>query len=110
MFSFLLEASSNQPVGNMPPIATPSAFKLIFSFVLLLAVLFLVIWILRKISGARGGFFSSDSGIKILEKKALSHKTVLYIVEFENQKLLVSESAHHVKMQTLSPKGDLEGN
>lgn len=104
MFSFLMQAATEQGVGNMPPLASPSVFKLIFSFVLLLAVLFIVIWILRKISGSRGGFFHSDSGVKVLEKKALSHKTVLYVVEFENQKILVSESANHIKMQTLPSK------
>lgn len=101
MHFFCLAEAAAENATHMPTLAIPSVFKLLGSFALLLVVLFLVIWILRKLSGARGGFFHSESGIKVLEKKALSQKTMLYVVEFEGEKILVSESSSHIKIKDL---------
>ena len=82
-------------------VQTPSFLRLGLAFVGLILALWVIVWILRKISGSKFGLFSSDTKLKIIERKNLSPKTVLYVVEVEGQKLLVSESAHHVKIKEL---------
>lgn len=79
----------------------PSFFRLALAFIGLLAALWLVIWLLRKMSGSKFGFFHNDSSLKVVEKKVLSPKTILYVVDFKGQKLLVSESSQQVKIKEL---------
>jgi flagellar biogenesis protein FliO len=56
-------------------------------------------WILRRL---RGGKFSLGSGntISVREKRALSPKTMLYVVEIGNTKVLISESQLEVRALT----------
>jgi flagellar biogenesis protein FliO len=82
-------------------IQNPSFFRLALAFVGLLVALWIIIWLLRKMSGSKFGFFHNDSSLKVVEKKVLSPKTMLYVVDFNGQKLLVSESSQHVKIKEL---------
>lgn len=75
----------------------------------LLGLLVLVIgtfWVLKRIS--KGKFrFGSHKAIQILEKRSLSPKTLLYIVEIEGKQILLSESQLEVRsLSTLEPKAD----
>ncbi len=80
---------------------TPSFLRLGLSFIALLAALWFVIWLLKKISGSKLGFFNHDSNIKMIERKSISPKTQLYVIEFEGQKMIVAESSVHVKFKDL---------
>lgn len=82
-------------------IQTPSFLRLALAFVGLLLALWFVIWILRKMSGSKFGFFHNDSNLRVIEKKVLSPKTMLYVLDFNGQKLLISESSQHVKIKEL---------
>ncbi len=70
--------------------------------VTLLGILFLVFatfWILRRLGAGR---FKMGSGhlINILEKRPLSPKSMLYIVEIGNKKVLIAESQVEVRALT----------
>lgn len=82
-------------------IQNPSFFRLALAFIGLLLALWVIIWLLRKLSGSKFGFFHNDSDLKIVEKKVLSPKTMLYVIDFNGQKLLISESSQHVKINEL---------
>lgn len=62
----------------------------------LLALVFLTIWALKKLSQGKIGSYGKKQ-INVLERRALSPKTVLYIVEVEGKKVLIAESQLEVK-------------
>ncbi|MBS0604324.1 MAG: FliO/MopB family protein [Verrucomicrobia bacterium] len=93
--------------AQQPPAPLPSSTEMTTSYesafvrmlVTLLGLLFLVFatfWILRRMGK---GKFKMGSGrtINILEKRALSPKSMLYIVEIGNKKVLISESQVEVR-------------
>ena len=70
-----------------------SAFiKTIFVLGLLLSLFILTLWIFKKISRGRLKSFNSIKSIKILEKRPLSAKSVLYLIEVSGKQVLIAES------------------
>ncbi len=83
---------------NGEPLEYETSFlKMIFSLIGLLIVFFLTMWMLKKMSQGRLGFKSQNSSIKIIEKKALSPKSILYVVEIEGKKIVIAESQLEIK-------------
>lgn len=64
----------------------------VFGFILFLL---LFVWLLRKFNRGKG--HSTGTEITVLEKKPLSHKSVLYLVKVNNKKFLIAESQLEVK-------------
>lgn len=64
----------------------------VFGFILFLL---LFVWLLRKFN--RGKVHSTGREITVLERKPLSHKSVLYLVKVNNKKFLIAESQLEVK-------------
>jgi flagellar protein FliO/FliZ len=63
----------------------------------LLLLVFLTLWLLRKLTQGRIGSFGTQKKIKILEKRPLSHKTMLYLLELDGKQVFISESQLEVK-------------
>lgn len=84
--------SSNEMTGSYE-----SAFvRMLVTLLALVFLVFATFWLLRRMG--KGKFkMSSGRTINILERRALSPKTVLYIVEIGNKKVLVSESQLEVR-------------
>ena len=73
------------------------AFAKMFLTLLVLVVGIVgTIWFLKRLSRGRFGGGSSRS-IVVLDKKALSPKTMLYVVEIEGKQALISESQLEVR-------------
>lgn len=99
-------APSNAPEPAAHPIETPEetqsptyqgAFtKMLLTLGGLLALVFLTVWLLRKLTQGKIGAFGKKQ-INVLERRPLSPKTVLYIVEVEGKKILVAESQLEIK-------------
>ncbi|MBX9923784.1 MAG: flagellar biosynthetic protein FliO [Rhabdochlamydiaceae bacterium] len=81
--------------------------KMILTLGGLLVLVFLTLWLLRKFSQGRIGGFGSTKKIKILEKKPLSPKTVLYLVELDGKQVFIAESQLEIKT-LLSPQMELD--
>jgi len=102
---------SVQPVSEQPtseaPAPLPSSKEMTNSYenafvrmlVTLLGLVFLVFatfWILRKLG--KGKFkMGSGSTVQILERRALSPKSMLYVVQIGNKKVMISESQLEVR-------------
>lgn len=71
--------------------------KMILTLGGLLLLVFLTLWALRKISHGRVGNFGSQKKIKIIEKRPLSPKTVLYLLELDGKQVFISESQLEVR-------------
>lgn len=72
--------------------------KMLTTLAGLLILVFLTLWLLKKISSGRFGGSNTSKKIVILEKRPLSPKTLLYLVELEGKKILISESQLEVRM------------
>lgn len=67
-------------------------FKTVGSLALLLLLVFLTIWALRKATHGRLPYSSHSSGIKVLERRSLSPKSILYLVEVGEKRMVIGES------------------
>ena len=62
----------------------------------LIALVIATFWFLRRIG--KGSFRSGNGqGINIIEKRPLSPKSMLYLIEYENKKILIAESQLEVR-------------
>lgn len=93
------DSSSNGRFTPMPP--SVSGYErtimhtalIVFGFILLLL---LFVWLFRKFGKGRM-HISTGREITILDRKALSHKSILYLVKVNNKKFLIAESQLEVK-------------
>ncbi|KAG6559869.1 flagellar biosynthetic protein FliO [Candidatus Rhabdochlamydia oedothoracis] len=76
-----------------------------------LVLLFVTLWLLRRFkTGHFKKMGESSSAFAILERKTLSPKTMLYIVEINNKRLLISESQVEVRTLASEDMSSLEKN
>lgn len=66
--------------------------KTAFTIVGLMVMVFLTIFFLRRFSSHRNFQTNHLKHIKIIEKRSLSPKTILYLVEIGGKKMVLSES------------------
>lgn len=71
--------------------------KTIVVLVGLLVLVILTVWMFKKISHGRLRSFNYMKSIKILEKRPLSPKSMLYLVEVGGKQVLLAESQLQVK-------------
>lgn len=81
-------------------------FKMILSLTAIIVLCFLTFWIFKRISKSRMTQVNNQRALKVIEKRILSPKSILYLIEYEGTKVLVSESHLDVKIKILnsSPK------
>ena len=88
------------PEGEAPKVggAYENAFVKMFLMLLLLIVLvFFTIWMFKRLSHGRIRLLNNTRSIKILERRPLSAKSILYLVEVGGKQVLVSESQAEVR-------------
>jgi len=76
-------------------------YRMIITLFVIVAFLFLTFYMLKRLSKTKMMTANASSSIKILEKRVISPKSVLYLIEVNKEKLLVSESHLEVRTQTL---------
>jgi flagellar biogenesis protein FliO len=75
--------------------------------VVILAII--TVWILKKLTKIRQDQHNKFNQIKILERRTLSPKSTLYVVEIARKRILISESQLEVrKIETLPHLTELE--
>jgi flagellar biogenesis protein FliO len=98
LFSTLALHAEEVVAAQEAPSYEGTLLKMLTTLGGLLLLVFLTIWILKKLSNGRFGGMGPSKKIIILEKKPLSPKTLLYLVELEGKKILISESQFEVRM------------
>lgn len=86
----------NYPVFDTPEYK-PAFFKMLLILIALIALIFLTFWIFRRLMRMRLSQANLTKNIKILEKRAISPKSLLYIIEIDGKKVLISESNLEVR-------------
>ena len=85
--------------------------KTIVVLVGLLVLILLTVWMFKKLSRGRLRSFNYLKSVKILEKRPLSPKSMLYLIEVGGKQVLISESQFEVRPITtldyLSTEKDL---
>lgn len=71
--------------------------RMIISLLAIMGLLVITFWVLKRVIKHRSTYANSMQAIKILEKRVLSPKSVLYLVEFDGEKVLISESQLEVR-------------
>lgn len=88
--SFLTEETASE---TTPDFNYRSAFiRMLISLVALMLFIFLTFWAFKRLMRSRIASTNQSRAIKILEKRAISPKSILYLIEVENEKILIAES------------------
>lgn len=77
-----------------------SFVKMMITLVALLVLIVLSVWMLRRISHGRFKQLNYNRTIKVLERRPLSAKSILYLIQVGEKKILVSESQLEVRSLT----------
>lgn len=92
------------PASPMPAMtsATSSLFRVLGAFALVLALFFGGVWLFRnwqRLAAAKG----HAPKLNILETRSLGQRHALYVVSYEQQRILISASPSGVTMLTTLP-------
>jgi flagellar biogenesis protein FliO len=88
----------NIEVQNLPEPQFQYAFlRMILVLVAVIFLFVITLWFFRKLMRVKESQANSLKTIKILEKRALSPKSMLYLVEVEGEKVLIAESHLEIK-------------
>jgi flagellar biogenesis protein FliO len=94
------------PTQEIPPLPSSteitqsyegSFIRVIVSLIGLVVLVVVTFWILKRLGRGRFGKLGSDKLIHIIERRNLSPKSVLYLVQIENKRVLLSESQFEVR-------------
>lgn len=87
-----------EPVTQIPAGDLGAAFTKMFLTLAALVILLLVsYWFLRRLMQNRSQRGNVDASIQILEKRMISPKTMLYLIEVDQKKILIAESHLEIK-------------
>jgi len=108
-----LKALTNQEENIEKPIfeepLPPSDFqktfiRMLISLALIIILVIVTFWAFRKMMRSKQLQANSNKSIKILERRSLSPKSVLYLLEINNKKILLSESHLEIRSHTFLEK------
>lgn len=71
--------------------------KTILALVGLLLIVFIGIMVIRKLSSSRTKHMNLLKSVKVLERRPISPKSILYLIEVAGRKILISESQFEVR-------------
>jgi flagellar biogenesis protein FliO len=71
--------------------------KMIFSLTLVVILLLASYWFIRRLIQNRLEKGVGDADIQIIEKKMISPKTILYLIEVDKKRVLIAESQLEIK-------------
>lgn len=87
-----------QDLPSSPPGDFGAAFvKMILTLIVIVVLLYLTYWLLKRFIRHRLEKGVGSQAIHVVEKRMISPKTVLYLVEFEGKRILFAESHLEIK-------------
>ena len=76
-------------------------FKMLSLLGAIIVLFAITLWSFKKLTKSRINALNDRNSIKVLEKRILSPKSILYLVEYDGKKALVSESHLDMKIKFL---------
>lgn len=71
-------------------------FKMILMLAVIITFLLLVMWFIKRMMSARIEQMNVTSTIKVTERRLLTPKTAIYVIEVDNRRLVIAESSNGV--------------
>lgn len=71
--------------------------KMLGTLGILLVLLIVTFWMFRRLSQGRMRQMNQNKTIKVIERRALSPKSILYLVEFSGKQILIAESQLEIR-------------
>lgn len=91
----------DEPILSPDPIEEDHFFRdfvnMLTTLGLIVATIFFISWFLKRMVNTRIEQANTASIIKIVERRALSPKSALYVVEVYNKQILVGETSSGIK-------------
>lgn len=94
---FFADELPTPPPEVMIPGYEGAFIKMFLTLLGLLVAIFFTVWILKRFAQGKMGSSGGSRSIKLLEKKALSPKTMLYLVELDGKQVMLAESQLEIK-------------
>lgn len=95
------QIAPEESLSSEVPISYKGAFaKMMLTLLGLIFLIVLSVWFLRRIAQGRFHQMNQGRAIKILERRPLSAKSVLYVVEINEKKVVIAESQLEVRTIT----------
>ena len=91
------ESIYDVPQEYKAPSFTKAFIKMIIVLIIIIALVIATFWSLKRLNKVKIIQANNTKSIKIIEKRALSPKSVLYLVEVDNERVLISESQFEVR-------------
>jgi len=92
------DLNKEDPYPTIPtPEYKPAFFRMLLILIALIALIFFTFWIFRRLMRMRVHQANLTKNIKILEKRVISPKSMLYVIEIEGRRVLISESNLEVR-------------
>ena len=83
--------------------------KMMITLAVIVILIIITFWMFKRLMRHKIRSANHTQSIRILERRALSQKSVLYLVEVENEKVLLSESHLEVRnIHSLENEAELE--
>ncbi|NGX59369.1 MAG: hypothetical protein KR126chlam3_00520 [Chlamydiae bacterium] len=80
------------------PVSYKGAFmKMMLTLLGLIVLIVISVWMLRRVSHGRMKQMNLGRAMKVIERRPLSAKTVLYLVEISGKKVVIAESQVEVR-------------
>jgi flagellar biogenesis protein FliO len=105
MVALTLAQATNSPILFTPPTAdTPLSVVRVFGALLLvLAVFFAGVWLFKNWQRLQRHGGGSRARLQILEAKSLGNRQALYVVGYDQQRMLIAASPGHVALISALP-------
>ena len=100
------QSAPQLPSEEIPPLPSSeqmtkeyegSFLRVLGSVIGLILLVVFTFWVLKRLGKGNFGKFGSSKSIQILERRPLSPKTILFVVQVGNKRILLSESQLEVR-------------
>jgi flagellar biogenesis protein FliO len=81
--------------------------RMLISLAVCIGLLVLTVWFLRRMMQAKFQRANKEQTIHVLEKRMISPKSALYLIELEGKRILVAESQFEIKMKFLNEEKEV---
>jgi len=89
---FFAEIDIGNLVGDEGGSYMDQFMNMLFTLAIVLGLILLTLWVLKRLVASRNRTLNRSASIQILERRSLSPKSSLYLVQVDEKKILISDS------------------
>ena len=97
-------ASAQEKTGNAVPSMGVAIFRMVGSLAIVIALFFVGAWLFRNMHRFKSSGLSQRK-LHVLEGKSIGPRQAIYVVAYEEQRLLIGSTAQGITLLTHLPEG-----